>query len=155
MSTDQVDQTNPYESPQRDQSFAGLDGGEQGVTPRVLEYMAGTKPWVQLFSVMLLIGSALMILGGVGMMMAGGGMPETVVSGVGYLLGGILYLMPALFLWRYASAIGELLFTRSGFALEEFLRHQKSFWKFVGIMTVVLLCIYGAVLVLVVLALRR
>jgi hypothetical protein len=59
-----------------------------------------------------------------------------------------LALIPApLFLWRYERAIRRFLRARTQGALEEALLSQKSFWKFLGIVTIVILTILSLSLV--------
>ena len=93
------------------------------------------------------IVSARMVVGGVSMMARGA---EAMPGGLGVFLGSvyivmaILYILPAVFLWMYADRIRNFLRQRSPGALASALEAQKSFWKFVGILTVIVLCIYGA-----------
>ena len=61
-----------------------------------------------------------------------------------YIPFGALYIFPAVFLSRYASCITRLLQIRRSEDLEAALAAQKSFWKFIGITIVVVLCIYLA-----------
>jgi hypothetical protein len=105
-----------------------------------------TKPWVRFISVMMFIGSAFMVLGGV-MMAAGGGMFGVggsigIVMGAVYIGMAACYVIPAVFLWNYADRITAFIRQRSAFTLGAALESQKSFWKFVGIMMVLALCIY-------------
>ena len=55
--------------------------------------------------------------------------------GVFYVLMGLLYFFPALHLYRYASRIGDYLGGGQDVQLELALDAQRSFWKFVGIVT--------------------
>lgn len=58
--------------------------------------------------------------------------------GVVYLLMALIYFFPALYLWQYASAIGRLLISEEAADLEEALHRQKAFWKFLGILAVIM-----------------
>lgn len=120
------------------------------MTPAILQSLAGTKPWVRLCSVMGFIGAGFMILGGIVMMVSGAalglsnqqtaglaGMP--VVIGVMYLVFSLLYLIPSIKLWKYGSAIYRLLSTNSVADLENAMEQQRGFWKFVGIMILIML----------------
>jgi hypothetical protein len=60
---------------------------------------------------------------------------------------GVLYFLPALLLFRYASRINDLWTNRSVRALEDALEAQKSFWKFVGILMLVVIVLYLLVIV--------
>lgn len=113
-----------------------------------------TKPWVRFISVIMFIGSAFMILAGV-IMMAGGAANMRglgVLGGLGavmgavYLLMSLLYLIPAVLLWKYADGIAEHARQRTTRTLSYALEAQKSFWKFVGILTLIVLMLYAAAL---------
>jgi hypothetical protein len=62
--------------------------------------------------------------------------------GIMPILGGLLYFFPALFLGRYASRIGNLAASSRTEDLENALDAQKSFWKFMGILTSIVLVLY-------------
>jgi hypothetical protein len=55
----------------------------------------------------------------------------------------LLYIPPAVFLWQYAGRIRRLQDGGGLPALEEALTSQKSFWKYVGILAAVVLCLYA------------
>ena len=130
------------------------------VTATVLDHLRGTKPWVRFISVLGFICAALLVLVGLFMMAIGGmgsaipGM-EKLGKGFGVLLGGLYFLAALVYvffsipLYRYASAIQSMVQSRSTGALEQALAHQRSFWRRVGITTLVLLCIYVAAIGLV------
>ena len=109
------------------------------VTSGIHAALAGTKPWVRLCSVLLFVTAALVILVGlIGGALAGstfGEGPEMAAVGVFYAFMGLLYFFPALYLYRYASRIGDYLAGGEEAQLEHALDAQRSFWKFVGIVT--------------------
>ena len=106
--------------------------------------MKQTKPWVRFFSILGFISSGFMILAGIFMIFVAMATQQAqfIVIAVLYPLIGILYVFPALYLFRYASNIGEFLRSRRQEHLEEALGSQKSFWKFIGIMSVIMLILY-------------
>jgi hypothetical protein len=122
-------------------------GYAASVTDRVQQYLRETKPWVTLMSVLVFIVAGMMVLGALAvlaMSVIGGAASESAIGGA--LVGGILaiaygvlallYIMPGVYLWRYQSAIGQLVADRSTGALERALEHQRSFWRFVGILSI-------------------
>lgn len=117
------------------------------VTPLMIEHLRGTKPWVRFISIVLFISSALIFLGGFAMIFLGsssriyGGFGA--IIGVVYILFGILYLAPAYFLHQYASSINDFLQGGGDSAMENALGNQKSFWRFSGILTLVIICLYA------------
>ena len=118
------------------------------VSPESIRLLAATKPWVRFLSVLFFVVIGLCMLGVLIFLTLG-----SLDAGSGPALGGLelvivvvlliaVYLYPAITLFRYASAIRLLVETRQVGALEQALARQKSFWKFVGIFTVVVLCFY-------------
>ena len=78
-------------------------------------------------------------------MMAGGMM---VFFGLFYLAMSLLYMMPGIYLNRYASRISDLMLLRREDALEQALEAQKSFWKFIGILFLSLVALYVLIIIL-------
>ena len=125
------------------------------VSPRTVELLRQTRPWVLLISVLMFIVAGLMFIGGLlvaglGLLGGRGAVGFAAIFGVVYVLGGLLYFFPALFLGRYASRIGTLTMTRRADTLEGALEAQKSFWKFLGIATLVVIGLYVAMFVIVI-----
>ena len=147
---------NPYQSPQVMGVPSG--GGADPSLDRAVSMLRQTKPWVRFISVMMFIGSAFMVLGGLFMMAigAGGGAGGAgwpgaafgVGLGVAYIVFALLYIVPAVFLWKYADRIAVFMRERSTGALASALESQKSFWKFVGILMLIMLVIYAGIFVL-------
>jgi hypothetical protein len=118
-------------------------------------YLSQTGPWVRLLSIMLFIGAGLLIMTGASLVLMGlAGMDSSMGSlgssplpnGVIVLIGPIyvvmallIYILPGIFLFRYASAIKAMKSDPSSPALEDALRHQKTFWRYLGITAIVML----------------
>jgi hypothetical protein len=146
--------SNPYSTP-----AANLFGSSSGavadaVSPSTIAILSATKPWVRFMSVLMWIGVALMLLLAAGMgifstldaaksMSSGplGGM-QLVVFAVIYGVLAFVYIFPALKLWKFANRIGSLGATRSMADLDAALNEQRSFWKFVGVMTIIMISLY-------------
>lgn len=148
-------QPNFYSAPQ-----SSLNPGMQAethtdgpVSAEAVELLRKTKPWVRFFSVLGILGILLMALGAVAMFLLNFGpfrtMPLAARIGMGaiYLVFAFLYVPPVLFLHRYASCIRNLMDENSFQNLENALRAQKSFWKYLGIMTVITMFIYILVMI--------
>jgi|WetSurMetagenome_2_1015567.scaffolds.fasta_scaffold225251_2 hypothetical protein len=116
------------------------------------QYLQQTRPWVRLMSVVTFIGAGLMavvagvmlLVGVMGGFAARNGAPSAmggavigVLTSVFYLVMAAIYVPPAIYLWKYASAIKRLQATADAATLEAALGHQKSFWKFAGICTAI------------------
>ena len=115
----------------------------------IVTIMRQTKPWVRFMSILGIITVVLMILGGLVMAYVGytTGQFEYLFLAILYPLMAILYMFPTRDLFRYASRTGVYVQSGQLQHLEEALESQKSFWKFIGIFTLVLMVIYALVLV--------
>ena len=138
----------PYQPPS-----VSLDGGSSSsssgeVGHDVLSPLQQTKPWVTFLAICGFVATGLIVLVGL-IMLAVGGFAKGVPAAFGlvYVLLGALYVFPSLFLFRYGAAISRLLSTRDTRDLAAALTRQKSFWRLVGIATLVILCLYVLILV--------
>jgi hypothetical protein len=129
---------------------AGVNYGATGsvaVSDTTVELLRQTRPWVLLLSILAFVGSALMALVGVALaaygMLAPGGKASQAAVGLVYVPIALFYIYPGIKLWGYGSAIARLMTTRSSADLEDALGQQKSFWKFSGIASVVVLGLYA------------
>ncbi len=129
------------------------------VSDSALGYLDATRPWVKFLAIVGFVFIGLMVLIGLIMTLAFSalpqqpGMPAAVgpVFGIMYLIFAGLYLMPCLFMYRYAKAIAAIPGTGQA-ALEDALKNQKSFWKFMGILMLIMLCLYALFIVIGILA---
>lgn len=62
-----------------------------------------------------------------------------------YLLMAVLYFFPCMYLFQFSRKIKEAVTSRDQIRLTEALTHQKSLYKFMGILTLVGLCIYALI----------
>ncbi len=142
---------NPYQSPAA--MPAGAEGagfGAAGVTPRSIQLLAATRPWVRFLSVVGFVIAGLTVLGGLFAVAFGlsQGQFEMVGAAVVYVLIALLYFFGALHLGRYASHISILETNASIQSLEDALAAQKTFWRFVGILFAVVMAISAVLIVL-------
>ncbi|MBN2242226.1 MAG: hypothetical protein JW793_06010 [Acidobacteria bacterium] len=130
------------------------------LTPDGRKFLDQTKPWARFLSIMVFIGAGFTFLGGLTVLIAtmagalfnagsetswplpGGGF----TIGFFYLIMALLYVPPGIFLSRYASAIKALESAGTSRGLENALKYQKSFWRYVGILTVAGLIVMAAVI---------
>jgi hypothetical protein len=105
------------------------------------------------------IGTVFMVLAALAMMLAGAtifknsagvGSPAAMGAGIGiiYLVFAVIYIFPALKLWKYANGIAALLATGSIANLEDALNQQRSFWKFIGVLMLAILVLYALAFVI-------
>lgn len=138
------------------------------LTPLAQQYLDQTRPWVRFMSVVVFVMAGFILVVGGGIFAVGifGSMaarnqgdigPLGSAIGMGlvsllYMASAVLYIAPGVFLHRYASAIRDLKANSSAAALEDTLKHQKSFWRYVGILTVIGLIMTVVIIVLAVVA---
>jgi hypothetical protein len=150
---DSTMQENPYASPGTD--FDSTDASSQAIAAEVISQLARTKPWVRFISVMIFIGAGLLLLLGLFMGLGGGAAMFFSAGGVGGAEAGIgiavmllyiaiaaLYIYPGLKLWNYASRIGILIRSCQTMDLVSALNEQRAFWKFIGILAVIVMALY-------------
>lgn len=117
---------------------------EEGVlTWRISAALAGTRPWVRLVAIMMML-AAVLGLAGAAMTIVGIGrqqVPFAVPIGLLQAVSCLLYFIPAWFLLKYAGAIRQFLDGGAVGDLETALAFQKSFWKFVGILTLIMVIV--------------
>lgn len=117
----------------------------------MLDSLAKTRPWVKFLAILgfVMVGLLFLVtlgMGGYGTWLFLDGKREgAMVAGIAlfYLVIGVVYIFPSRYLWRYASSIGEAMEAPSKtHAVEAALAHQKSFWKFVGIVSLISILLY-------------
>ncbi len=130
-----------------DDSMSGPGAG-LGVTARSQQFLRETRPWVALMSILTFVVAGLMVLAALAMLAlgaavrsaaGGGGAFAGGLVGVVYLVMAVVYIMPALYLWRYRTAIDRVVAGGSTGALEDALMHQRSVWRVVGILTIIMI----------------
>jgi len=140
---------NPYAPPRAD--LQGIRPGatfQAAVPSEVVETLRQTKPWARLLAVLGFIGIGFMVLASLAMLAFESSMKIGLPRGFGvgmmvvYLFMAGIQLPAALFLNRYASRIGDLLDSQAPSDLQEALVAQKSFWRYIGILTLIVMCIY-------------
>lgn len=131
------------------------------VSPEVIETLRRTKGWTRFLSVLGYLSCGFMILAGLGMMASmvlvlGGGpgprggavepTPLALMGGV-YIVAALIGVIPAVVLGRYAKRIGVLLKSRAELDLVAALDAQRSYWKMIGVFTIVMvaLCVLGVI----------
>jgi GYF domain 2 len=145
---------NPYAPPQADLREVRPGATFQAAVPsEVVEALRQTKPWARLLAVLGFIGIGLMVLASVAMLAFESSMKIGLPRGFGvgmmlvYLFMAGIQFPAALFLNRYASRIGDLLGSQAPGDLQEALVAQKSFWRYIGILTLIVMCIYILIIV--------
>ena len=128
------------------------------LTEGMLDSLRRTRPWVVFLAILGFIFTAFMIIAGlwmfaafsfIGALPGQAPLPRSFAPAIGFGIGVaeivaavFMYLLPCIILFRYGSAIGRMAPGNIQLAVEEALARQKSFWKYLGILMIVLLALY-------------
>lgn len=128
------------------------------LTDGMLDSLRRTRPWVIFLAILGFILTAFMIIGGIwmfaafsliGAMPGQQPLPRVFGPALGFGIGAVeivaavfMYLLPCIILFRYGSAIGRMAPGNIQVAVEDALARQKSFWKYLGMLMIVLLVVY-------------
>lgn len=130
-----------------------VDPNQDPAMRNVIDLLRQTRPWVRFLGIVAMVVAGLMVLGGMFLlvttvMVGQQGTTWLGIMGAVYMLMALLYIYPALCLLRYAASITAA--ERSGHLVHVAvaLEKQKSFWRFAGILTAVILIIYLGLTVL-------
>ena len=108
---------------------------------------------------MMWIGVAFMLLAVVGMVVMSAigiantastspfGGKEFLLIAVIYAVMAFVYVFPAIKLWKFANLIGSLVSSSSLADLDAALNEQRSFWKFIGIMVIIMISLYVVMII--------
>lgn len=144
---------NPYEAPGSSGYGSPQNAAASGtITPLMVEHLRGARPWIRLLSILCFIGAGFMVLAAV-MMFLGGllGLAASARRGTGAEalvgpLGGLIYFfmagfyaIPGVLMHRFANAIDSFVTMPSSSSLEDALDKNRGYWKFCGIMALVLI----------------
>ncbi|MEZ5301221.1 MAG: DUF5362 family protein [Verrucomicrobiales bacterium] len=142
-------EANPYSTPTSNPVHYPPSGNE-GISDEIISELRGTRPWVLFMAILIFIGSGFMFLAALIMML---GSAASKMGGAGVALGavyivmGAIYIAPGVLLFRYASAIRALTYSRTADDLRLALSKQRVFWKFVGIITICVIVLYIFVII--------
>lgn len=129
-------------------------GGSGLMTERVVASLRKTRPWVLFIAILGFIGAAFTLVASIPMFLGGGMMGMSGMDGLDagaglagtgfmigigamYLLLAVIYFIASLYLLRYANAIKRAVNGLNASDLEVALDAQASFWKLVGILSIV------------------
>lgn len=132
------------------------------VTPRALSSLESAARWARTLAIIGFIGLGLMVLGGL-FLMVGGAMssgysyrrgPDIpfALMGILYWVMAVIYFFPILYLYRFGSEAKEAVRRRDKNVLEMALNYLQMHYQYLGILTIVLLSLYGLVLLIMLMA---
>ncbi len=139
---------NPFASPQSvNKSSPSTSANQEEVPAGVVRAMKGTKPWVLLIAIAMLIGASLQFVGAIiAIVMLSKHLPAS--NMVGMIISSLLYGGMALLVFNYQNAIGAFLRNQTFRTLERALEAQKMLWMVWGIVILLGICLIGLLMML-------
>ena len=125
--------------------YMGPSSRQTMVTPRAYEMLRNTKLWVRIMSVLMFLLAGFMLLGAGIMLLSALAQPHPdpiIAMALFYVPLSMLYIAPAIYLWKYASYTSAFCSSRDELNLEEALKAQKSFLKYTAITALVVIALY-------------
>lgn len=147
----------PYQPPAIPLPLSSSDGH---LSQQATDELLASQGWVRFASVMGFIGSGFMIFSVIVTYFAVNEMSSSrygnTRSAEGFIAGqlfvmfaiAMLYIYPSVLLAKYASAIKRFRYSRAMPDLAAALRHQRFFWRFVGIIMIIMLAVMLVAMVL-------
>lgn len=120
------------------------------LTPRALEMLRRTRPWVAFIGTVLAVIGVLVTAGSVvtAVVLVVQQQPAQGIAFLLYVIVGLIYLYPGIYLRRYARGIRDLVNLRASEHLEAAMAAQKDFWRLVGVLMAIILGLYAVIIVL-------
>ena len=109
-----------------------------------------TAKWSKFYAVLSFIGVGILVLMGILLLVSGHFMaqlePELSVAmlaplGLVYIVMGGVLVMPSLYLWQFSQKAEQAIANTNTEMMEKALNQMKSYWKFIGIFTIVMLAV--------------
>lgn len=131
---------------QQDESIFSL-----GVDEVAKAYLLETARWTRFLAVLYLIVSGLLMIGGILTAFAIGNSANNAIAAAGigfgmvlaYVLFFAIYFYPVWALYKFSKLIKASLQVSNQQQFNEALKYQKNMFKYLGVLTIVLLSIYG------------
>jgi len=166
-----TDQGNPYSAPDAALAkgpIASEAEHREGLTQRTRDYVAKAGPWASFLGVLGFILVGLFALLAVGLILFSGSMPALlgasfqalsgaagaagIAAGGAYLLAGLFFFFPSLFLVNCGAASKRYRLGGDPADLERFMLGVKKMAKFFGILAIVVIAIYAVVLIVMIIS---
>ncbi|TDD97388.1 hypothetical protein [Flavobacterium cellulosilyticum] len=141
-----------------------IDNFELQLNESAKGFLKETAKWAYFLSILGFIGVGLMVVlavfagtifGVIGHMMPGMGMFGSgigIVISIFYLLIAALYFFPVYYLYKFASNAKKAFLNIDSELLSTSFKYLKSHYKFIGIMMISIMCLYGLIIVFAVIA---
>lgn len=113
------------------------------------DFLLYASKWANFLAILSFVGIGLMVLGGlivtvIGISFPGIQSPAAPMGlfGIIYLLFGLLYFFPTLYLYNFSQNIKKALANSNQQNLDLGFENLKSFFKFIGVFTIIMISLY-------------
>jgi len=119
------------------------------ITPESEFYLKSSAKWASFLSIIGFVGITFMIIGGIFSLTMSSFLSEfsdfskvdMTGIGIGYLIMAIFYIFPTYYLFQFGDKMKTALKSHNQTDIDESLKKLKSMFKFIGIMTVIVICL--------------
>lgn len=138
-----------------------VEKNELEFTKEISGHLQGAGKWGKFLAILAFIVMGLMVFGGIVMSIVLAFIPTGTSSsmpfppylfGVIYLVIGAIYFLPILYLYRFSTGIRQALISKDQNKLAKAFYYLKAQYRFIGIFTIVVFCLYFVLLVVMVAA---
>lgn len=120
-----------------------FNDNEKDLMTQACTYLYSISKWMKFFFVLMIIAIVFMVVCGIMFVSAssilGSEFPFPAwIMGVLYLVLAVLYVIPAVYMKRIFKTAETTIISNDNEAMVEFLKNNKSLWKFFGILIIVM-----------------
>lgn len=108
--------------------------------------------WMKFMGIISYICASFMALGGITVVCLAIQRPQIILTGIIYIISSIIYFVIASYLTRAARNGKMAILSNNNQALTDFFSSNKSFWKFLGILTIIGLSIAAISIIIAIIA---
>jgi hypothetical protein len=122
-----------------------FSNSELTISTQNKNHLQEAAKWAYFLAIVGFVGLGLMVVGGLVVMMVGttvAGVGEMGAAGIIYLIMAVLYFFPTYYLFIFAQKIKSACASGSQSDMDTGLENLKSLFKFLGIMTIVVISLY-------------
>lgn len=128
-------------------SNLNVDGSGLEVNSQVTSYIENTAKWAKFLAIVGFVFTGLMVLGALFMFSVGSSTRYVGGAMMGgsfmYILMAVLYFFPCLYLYNSSTNLLEAVNNNDQISFEEGFKNLNSCFRFVGVLTIVVLSIYA------------
>lgn len=143
----QIVEENVQTTPNATHSF---NDNEKDLMTQACAYIYSMSKWMRFFFVLMILG--IVFMGVLGLIFTFGGSAFNslysedfdfpfIIFGLIYIACAGVYVIPAIYMKRIYKAADQTLISNDNAAMVEFLKNNKSLWKFSGIFVIVMFCL--------------